>query len=306
MARRKKRSGDFEDLQTKGIGCLVGGVVLLFLPVLGGALRPLAWVLILLGAALIALTAIIASVRKQRDGTNLSNEAGQAAQVQLPIKKTRRSRETFGRTDIDFGRHPTSARLEPSFANPNVVPVRATSWSLDVFAAIEWRRFEAVCEALFGQAGFRTGSQSHAADGGVDIWLYSKHATGPAAVVQCKHWKNQPVGVKELREFFGVMASHKLTRGTYATTSTFTQDAQTFAKANGINTMDGLRLLKQIETRTPEQQKHLLDVAFEGEYWRPTCASCGIKLMERQSGRGSFWGCTKYPKCKTKIWKSQE
>lgn len=279
---------------------------MLFLPVLGGALRPLAWVLILLGAALIALRAIIASVRKQRDGTNLSNEARQAGQVQLPINKTRRSRETFGRTDIDFERHPTSAHVEPSFTNPNVVPVRATSWSLDVFAAIEWRRFEAVCEALFGQAGFRTESQSHGADGGVDIWLYSKHATGPAAIVQCKHWKIQAVGVKELREFFGVMASHKLTRGTYATTSTFTQDALTFVKANGINAMDGSRLIKQISTRTPDQRQQLLDVAFEGEYWRPTCANCGIKLVERQSAKRLFWGCTNYPKCKTQIWKSQD
>ena len=70
---------------------------------------------------------------------------------------------------------------------------------------------------------------------------------------------------KNYGNFSGVMASHKLARGTYATTSTFTQDAQAFAKANGINTMDGPRLLKQIATRTPEQQKQLLDMAFEGE-----------------------------------------
>ena len=55
MAKRKKRSGDFEDLQVKGIGCLIVDLVLLFIPVLGGALRPLAWILIFLGATLIAL-----------------------------------------------------------------------------------------------------------------------------------------------------------------------------------------------------------------------------------------------------------
>ena len=33
MAKRKKRSDDFEDLQAKGIGCLVVGLVLLFVPV---------------------------------------------------------------------------------------------------------------------------------------------------------------------------------------------------------------------------------------------------------------------------------
>ena len=187
MAKRKKRFGDFEDLQAKVNGRLVVGLVSLFVPVLGSALRPLAWILILLGVALIALTAIIASARKQQGGTNPSAEPRQVGQSQSPIKKTRRSPETFGRIGTDFGRRTTSARVDPSFTNFDALPVRATTWSLDVFGAIEWRRFEAVCKVLFAQAGFTTESQSHGADGGVDIWLYSKHATGPAAIIQCKH-----------------------------------------------------------------------------------------------------------------------
>lgn len=179
----------------------------------------------------------------------------------------------------------------------------ATYWSAGVFAAIEWRRFEAVCEALFAQAGFQTRSQSHGADGGVDIWLHSANTQGPVAVVQCKHWHNKPVGVKEIREFFGVMASHQLKRGTYATTSTYTADAQQFAKDNGINALDGAALLGLIAKRTPEQQLALLAVAHEGEYWRPTCASCGIKLVERTSTKGgtAFWGCSNYPRCKSRL-----
>lgn len=50
---------------------------------------------------------------------------------------------------------------------------RPTSWSTAVFDVIEWRRFEAVVETLFQQAGFETKSQSHGADQGVDVWLYS-------------------------------------------------------------------------------------------------------------------------------------
>ena len=182
-------------------------------------------------------------------------------------------------------------------------PPRATTWSPAVFAAIEWRRFEAVCEALFAQAGFQTRSQSHGADGGVDIWLHSANAQGPVAVVQCKHWQGKTVGVKEIREFFGVMASHQLKRGTYATTSTYTADAQQFAKDNGINAMDGPALLGLIAKRTPAQQQALLAVAHEGEYWRPTCASCGIKLLERTPTKGgaAFWGCSNYPHCKSRL-----
>lgn len=55
----------------------------------------------------------------------------------------------------------------------NTVHAPQRAWSRQVFEGIEWRRFEALCEALFGQAGVRTESQSHGADGGVDIWLYS-------------------------------------------------------------------------------------------------------------------------------------
>ena len=185
---------------------------------------------------------------------------------------------------------------------PAPEPVRqpATRWGPEVFAAIEWRRFEAVCEALFAQAGFRTRAQSHGADGGVDIWLYSAHSEGPAAVVQCKHWQGKPVGVREMREFYGVMAAHKLQRGTYATTSTYTEDALQFAKDNGISALDGKRLLSLIAQRTEAQQQALLQVAFEGEYWRPTCASCGTKMVERKRSRDGarFWACGHYPRCK--------
>ncbi len=172
-----------------------------------------------------------------------------------------------------------------------------------MFQAIEWRRFEAVCEALFAQAGFETRSQSHGPDGGVDVWLHSKNAVGPVSVAQCKHWRSKPVGVKEVREFFGVMASHQLKRGTYATTSTFTPDAIAFGKGNGIHLLDGAGLLRQIAQRTHEQQQALLAVAFEGDYARPTCASCGTKMVERTPAKGgsAFWGCANYPRCRSKM-----
>jgi hypothetical protein len=85
--------------------------------------------------------------------------------------------------------------------------------------------------------------------------------------------------------------------------STYTADAGKFAKDNGINALDGAGLLRLIAQRTPEQQQELLAVAHEGEYWRPTCASCGIKLVERSPAKGglAFWGCSNYPRCKTRM-----
>lgn len=173
--------------------------------------------------------------------------------------------------------------------------------------AIEWRRFEALCEAFYAQAGFATRSQSHGPDGGVDIWLQSRHIVAPR-IVQCKHWRNTQVGLRDMREFLGVMTSHKLQNGTFVTSSTFTREAAAFANANGIQAQDGTALLKLIHLRTAEQQAELLAVAYEGEYWRPTCASCGIKMVERpaKAGRAAFWGCANFRRCGAKpIWKAK-
>lgn len=179
---------------------------------------------------------------------------------------------------------------------------RPEAWCAAVFEAIEWRRFEAVVEALFRQAGFETRSQSHGADGGVDIWLHSSSVPDqPVSVVQCKHWQGKRVGVDKVRELRGVMAAHGVRRGQFAATSTFSPDAVAFARENSIHLLDVEALLALIATRTPEQQQALLEVALEGDYWRPTCVNCGTKLIERtaKASASRFWGCAGFPKCRT-------
>jgi restriction system protein len=307
-SRGQRKSQD--KLLQKGLEALVVGVGLLFAPALmgnspmtralAGPLGSFASLALLIGSALIAAHFIMRHVARQNtpaiyrpDSTSCAppetlarREPGFADAV-VPISAARARR--------------SAASLAPIAQAAPVAQERRpqTAWSAKVFEGIEWRRFEAVCEKLFAQGGFETRSQSHGADGGVDIWLHSKNSQGPAAVVQCKHWSGKPVGVKEMREFFGVMASHQLKRGTYATTTDFTADALKFAKDNGINAMNSDRLLALIASRTPEQQRELLEVAYEGEYWRPTCASCGAKMVQRQRGKdgATFWGCVDYPRC---------
>jgi restriction system protein len=265
-------------LAGKGWAAIVVGIMLLVVvpafmrgqiaTALGQALRPAGWAALLIGATLLGLHFI-------------------ARRRAFPPAEVRRE--------------PALAPVPTQASSPVEGAARRQehSWSPAVLAAIEWRRFEALCEAFYAQAGLQTRSQSHGADGGVDIWLQSRHMDAPR-IVQCKHWQGKPVGVKEMREFLGVMASHQLKHGTYVTSSTFTADAAAFAKVNGIQTQDGAALLKEIGQRTAEQQAALLAVAYEGDYWRPTCASCGTKMVDKTSTKkaGSFWGCANYPRCR--------
>ena len=207
----------------------------------------------------------------------------------------------FPGESTDFAR--SAVHVDP--ASP-VNPLRraprppATAWSLQVFDDIEWKRFETLCAEVFTQAGFDARTQSFGAEGGVDIWLHSRNAVGPVAIVQCKHWLTKPVGERDVRELLDVMTAEKVSRGTFVTTSRFTPEAEQFAKDKGIHLLDVHGLLKLIEKRTPEQQQALLQHAYDGEYWRPTCASCGLKMVERtaREGRSAFWGCADHPRCR--------
>ncbi|WP_332747492.1 restriction endonuclease [Hydrogenophaga sp.] len=298
MARQRQRKsnrGPRQPFLGKGAAALTIGVAMLLaslmlsgstvMDAVARGLRTPAWFALGIGAVLIGIHVLI---------NRVVNKPGGALVV--PAAKPQEPKALRQRFDEVTYRRPDAQSTLAATPAP-------TQWSPAVFHAIEWRRFEAVCEALFAQAGFETRSQSHGPDGGVDVWLHSKNARGAVSVAQCKHWQSKAVGVKEVREFFGVMSSHQLKRGTYATTSTFTPDAVAFGKSNGIHLLDGAGLLKQIAQRTPEQQQALLAVAFEGDYARPTCASCGTKMVERTPTKGgsAFWGCKNYPRCRSKL-----
>lgn len=281
MTRSTRKTKAGSPLVEKGILALLMGFAFLAAPLLlGGSpiLRPVtqglktpAWIAIGIGLVLLGLHFI----------------AQRAKNPPRELDQRERAPAHPGSKDMfppENAPAPGVPRLHASAAAATAIPFAApstkqTQWSKQVFSDIEWRRFEAVCERLFAQGGFEVRTQSHGADGGVDIWLYSRNSEGPAAVVQCKHWIGKAVGVKELREFFGVMASKGLKRGTFATSSTFTPAAIEFASENAINILDGERLLALIGRRSQLQQEDLLAVAYEGEYWRPTCASCGVKMV---------------------------
>lgn len=201
------------------------------------------------------------------------------------------------------------APTEPAFLDSSLLPSapaplpEETQWSPAVFAAIEWRRFEAVCELLFSQGGFTARSESHGPGLGLLVRLYRPAGGGPVAIVHCRHWQNKLVEEQELRDFLAVMKSHKVKRGTYVTATTYTPGARRFAKEHHINAMDSDDLLALIAKRKPSQQLELLAEAHAGEYWKPTCARCGIKLVKRarSADRVPFWGCINFPQCTTTL-----
>ena len=184
-----------------------------------------------------------------------------------------------------------------------VAKIDATRWSAELLAILEWKRFEEVCAGLFERLGFATKSNTCGADGGIDIHLHRPPSDKPVAIVQCKAWSKK-VGVNVIRELRGVMTSEGVAEGIFVTTSTYSDDAIAFGKANQIDLMDRDAVLKAILKLTEDQQAGLLRLATAGDYTTPTCASCGVKMVARKPKLGGkpFWGCVNYPKCKMKLY----
>jgi len=181
--------------------------------------------------------------------------------------------------------------------------VDTSAWTLALLRSLEWKRFEELCAAYFQQLGFRTRMTPAGPDGGVDIHLLADGSDRSVVLVQCKAWSSYDVGVKAVRELLGVMTAEGVAEGVFVTTGRYTQAARDFAMGKEIALIDGADLLAKIRALREDRQQALLAIATSGDFTRPTCPSCGVKMarrIARESG-DAFWGCPNFPGCRTTL-----
>ncbi|MBV7300364.1 restriction endonuclease [Enterovibrio paralichthyis] len=161
---------------------------------------------------------------------------------------------------------------------------------------LHWLDFEALVGEYYRQKGFNVSQcLNHAPDGGVDIAL---RKNGELHLVQCKHWKARKVGVKVLRELYGVMLDRQADRMIVVTSGDFTADAINFADAKQFELINGDQLLAIVgEIKPKTQSKTAQDIQ------PPTCPRCKSALVLRTAKQGihigkSFYGCSNFPKCR--------
>jgi hypothetical protein len=192
-----------------------------------------------------------------------------------------------------------AAQAAPAKA-PNsgpVVPNKPSRWQAGVTRAIEWQRFEALCTAMFRQDGYVTKLNSRGAAGAVEIWLHPPiDMKNPARIVLCKHMGDAPIDASTVTEFQAVLQKANVSSGAIVTAGRFSDEAKQLARRNRISPVDGVKLLSLILRRTEEQQRELLEVATQGEYWRPTCPACDYKMTLGDGAKGA-WTCTRTAAC---------
>ena len=175
---------------------------------------------------------------------------------------------------------------------------------------ITWRDFESLVGEVFRMRGFSVVENGRGgADGGIDLILKKD---GEVFLVQCKQWRAYKVSVNIVRELLGVMVSKGAAGGFVVTSGVFTAEAQSFAKGQNIELLDGPRLMAMIEkARTADSVRSSVEQrvyqtcppAPTISTVAPSCPSCGDAMVKRVAKHGTnsgniFWGCTGFPKCR--------
>ena len=169
---------------------------------------------------------------------------------------------------------------------------------------LTWQDFERLIGEYFNRRGFsviETGGGG--ADGGVDLTM-KKGAD--RYLVQCKQWRAMSVGVEPVRELYGVMAAHRAVGSFVVTSGRFTEEAKRFASGREIELVDGAQLERGIRQQPTSPKKSEAIIAAT----KPTavavervCATCGSAMVFRKATKGSsagqsFYGCSKFPRCR--------
>lgn len=182
-------------------------------------------------------------------------------------------------------------------------PAAPAVWSIELMRAIEWKRFEDLCQKFYEIKGIRSVTTPLGPDGGIDVRLFQDDSDRATSIVQCKAWGERFVGVKPVRELLGVMTHEKVAKAFFMTSSRFSDDAKAFARSNRITLIDGDMFLMMINRLPAASAEALLRFATAGDYSTPTCPKCGqkMKAVAGREGRPDFWGCTAYPRCRQRL-----
>ena len=117
---------------------------------------------------------------------------------------------------------------------------------IDSLRHMSWHQFEQLTGEAFRRQGYaieETGLGG--ADGGIDLIL---RKNGQTTLVQCKQWQHRQVGVKIVREMYGLLLHHQAAAVKIVAIGDYTSDAQRFAQGKPIELIHGGALIATLHS----------------------------------------------------------
>ncbi|TPG45550.1 restriction endonuclease [Rhodanobacter glycinis] len=117
---------------------------------------------------------------------------------------------------------------------------------IESLRAMRWSEFELLAGEAFRRQGYAVEETGlGGADGGIDLIL---RKSGQITLVQCKQWQNRQVGVKVVREMYGLLVHHKSAAVKIVALGDYTGDAHRFAQGKPIELIHGGELIATVRS----------------------------------------------------------
>ncbi len=169
---------------------------------------------------------------------------------------------------------------------------------IDSIRSLSWKQFEDLLSEVYRRQGYVVkANTSLGPDGGVDLRI---EKGDDRYLVQCKQWREYKVGVKIVREMYGLMTAEHASGTIIVTSGIFTQEAKNFASGKPVDLVEGSHLATLIRNVQTAPGHGASADRSSPERCYP---HCGGELLVRQAKRGKhagnkFWGCSGFPNCR--------
>jgi restriction system protein len=174
--------------------------------------------------------------------------------------------------------------------------------SIESIRDLSWSAFELLIGEAYRRQGYQVEENGGGgADGGIDLILNGR---GERILVQCKQWKVYKVGVKPIREMYGVLTAEGADRAIFVTSGVYTQEARNFAARKRLDLIDGNALSRLISPiRDQQGEQNLKHIPSPEPATSPVCPICRSPMVLKTAHAGpnvgsQFWGCSTYSKTK--------
>lgn len=170
---------------------------------------------------------------------------------------------------------------------------------IETIRSLPWKEFEELLAEAYRRQGYSVKENSSTGtDGGVDLII---RKNGNFFLVQCKQWRTFKVGVKVVREMFGLLTDKGANGVIIVTSGMFTQEARNFATGKPIDLVEGNQLMDLVRNVQTNPAAAVANAERQPSLKR--CSQCGGNLVIREARRSDqagskFWGCSGFPKCR--------
>jgi restriction system protein len=190
--------------------------------------------------------------------------------------------------------NPAPASAGSPFQSQSARPVPDPALS-EKLSRIDWFQFQRLIELIYRHRAYTVHRLGGAKpDGTVDLIV--KSATEDF-IIECKPWRKQIVGAKEMRQFFGALVETRITTGIIITLVAFSREAKDMADRHKIQILYETDLIQMLVESGLADTREISSILSDDHKYCPKCEHQMV-LRKSRFGENQFWGCSDHPRCR--------